>query len=86
MLSARTRLLSTMIYGVTALDPLTYISVGLLLLIVVVAASYVPALRASRRIRSRSCGILSSTSFLSRRSGSRARLPDLCGALDLLAN
>ncbi len=43
-----TRLLSTMIHGVTALDPLTYASVAALLLIVAVAASYVPARRASR--------------------------------------
>jgi putative ABC transport system permease protein len=43
-----TRLLSTMIHGVTALDPLTYTSVTVLLLIVVVAASYFPARRASR--------------------------------------
>jgi ABC-type antimicrobial peptide transport system permease subunit len=43
-----TRLLSTMIHGVTALDPLTYASVALLLLIVVLAASYLPAWRASR--------------------------------------
>ena len=46
--AAITRLLATMIHGVAALDPLTYASVGSLLLIVVVAASYVPALRASR--------------------------------------
>jgi putative ABC transport system permease protein len=43
-----TRLLTTMIHGVTPLDPLTYTSVAVLLLIVVVAASYVPARRASR--------------------------------------
>src|SRR5262249_9029015 len=43
-----TRLLSTMIHGVTVLDPLTYGSVAMLLLIVVVAASYFPARRASR--------------------------------------
>jgi putative ABC transport system permease protein len=43
-----TRLLSSMIHGVTALDPLTYASVALLLLIVVVAASYLPARKASR--------------------------------------
>jgi putative ABC transport system permease protein len=43
-----TRLLSTMIHGVTALDPLTYFLVAALLLIVAVMASYVPALRASR--------------------------------------
>ncbi len=45
---AITRLLSSMIHDVTALDPLTYSSVAMLLLIVVVAASYVPARRASR--------------------------------------
>jgi putative ABC transport system permease protein len=45
---AITRLLSTMIHGVTPLDPLTYTSVAMLLLIVVVVASYVPARRASR--------------------------------------
>jgi putative ABC transport system permease protein len=43
-----TRLLSTMIHGVNALDLLTYSSVAVLLLIVVVVASYVPARRASR--------------------------------------
>jgi ABC-type antimicrobial peptide transport system permease subunit len=43
-----TRLLSTMIHGVTVLDPLTYCSVAVLLLIVVAAASYFPARRASR--------------------------------------
>ena len=45
---ASTRLLMTMIHGVAPLDPLTYTSVAVLLLIVVVAASYVPARRASR--------------------------------------
>jgi len=45
---AITQLLSTMIPGVTALDPLTYMSVSLLLLLVVMAASYLPARRASR--------------------------------------
>jgi putative ABC transport system permease protein len=43
-----TRLLSAMIHGVTALDPLTYASVAVLLLIVVAVASYIPARRASR--------------------------------------
>ena len=46
--TAITRLLSTTIHGVTALDLLTYASVVALLLIVVVVASYVPARRASR--------------------------------------
>jgi putative ABC transport system permease protein len=45
---AITRLLTTMIHGVTPLDPLTYTSVAVLLLIVVVAASFIPARRASR--------------------------------------
>jgi putative ABC transport system permease protein len=43
-----TRLLSSMIHGVTALDPLIYASVAVLLLIVAMAASYVPARKASR--------------------------------------
>jgi ABC-type antimicrobial peptide transport system permease subunit len=43
-----TRLFSTMIHGVTALDPWTYTSVAALLLIVVAVASYVPARRVSR--------------------------------------
>ena len=46
--TAITRLLSTIIHGVTALDLLTYTSVVVVLLIVVVVASYVPARRASR--------------------------------------
>jgi putative ABC transport system permease protein len=46
--AAATRLLSSTIHGVTALDPATYIAVALLLTIVVVAASYLPARRASR--------------------------------------
>jgi putative ABC transport system permease protein len=45
---AITRLLMTMIHGVAPLDPLTSTSVAVLVLIVVVAASYVPARRASR--------------------------------------
>jgi putative ABC transport system permease protein len=45
---AVTRLLTTMIHGVTPFDLLTYSSVAVLLLIVVVAASYIPARRASR--------------------------------------
>ncbi len=46
--AALTRLLSTMIHGVAALDLLTYASVVVLMLIVVVVASYLPARRASR--------------------------------------
>lgn len=43
-----TRLLSAMIHGVTAFDPLTYASVTVLMMMVVAAASYIPARRASR--------------------------------------
>jgi putative ABC transport system permease protein len=45
---AGTRLLSAMIHGVTALDPVTYAAVAVLMAIVVVAASYLPARRAAR--------------------------------------
>ena len=45
---AITRLLSSLIHGVTPVDPLTYTSVAVLLLIVVLVASYIPARRASR--------------------------------------
>jgi ABC-type antimicrobial peptide transport system permease subunit len=43
-----TRLLTTMIHGVAPLDPLTYAGVAVLLTIVVLAASWIPARRASR--------------------------------------
>jgi len=43
-----TRLLTTMIHGVAPLDPLTYGAVAVLLTIVVLAASWIPARRASR--------------------------------------
>jgi ABC-type antimicrobial peptide transport system permease subunit len=46
--AAVTRLLATMIHGVTPLDPITYLSVAVLLLAVVLAASYFPARRASK--------------------------------------
>jgi ABC-type antimicrobial peptide transport system permease subunit len=46
--AAVTRLLTTMIHGVTPLDPITYLSVAVLLLAVVLAASYFPARRASK--------------------------------------
>jgi putative ABC transport system permease protein len=40
------KLLSTQLYGVSALDPMTYISVSLLVGVVTLAACYVPARRA----------------------------------------
>ena len=43
-----TRLMSAMLYGVTATDPATYVGVALLLTIVAMAACYVPARRAAR--------------------------------------
>ena len=41
-----TRLMSTLLYGVTPLDPMTYAVVPLILMIATVFASYLPARRA----------------------------------------
>jgi putative ABC transport system permease protein len=46
--AAATLLLTTMFHGITPLDPLTYASVAILLMLVVAAASYLPARRASK--------------------------------------
>ena len=43
-----TRVLAALLYGVTALDPLTFVTVGLLLAGAAAAAAYLPARRASR--------------------------------------
>lgn len=43
-----TRLLSTQLYGVTATDPLTFVSVTITLLVVALIAAYLPARRAAR--------------------------------------
>jgi predicted permease len=43
-----TRLMSSLLYGVGTTDPLTFASVALLLVLVAVAASYIPARRAMR--------------------------------------
>jgi putative ABC transport system permease protein len=45
---ALTRTLQNFVYGVSTLDPLTFASVGTLLIVVAVAASLIPALRAVR--------------------------------------
>jgi putative ABC transport system permease protein len=43
-----TRSLGTLLYGVSASDPVTYVTVPLAFLVVALAASYAPALRATR--------------------------------------
>jgi putative ABC transport system permease protein len=43
-----TRLLASLLYDVTALDPVTFATVGLLLATAAAAAAYLPARRASR--------------------------------------
>ncbi|MHB8484279.1 MAG: ABC transporter permease [Candidatus Acidiferrales bacterium] len=43
-----TRLMSAMLFGVTATDPATYVAVALLLAVVALVACYVPARRAAR--------------------------------------
>ena len=43
-----TRLMSPMLYGVTAMDPATYVAVALLLAVVALVACYIPARRAMR--------------------------------------
>jgi putative ABC transport system permease protein len=43
-----TRFLTSLLYGVSAADPLTYTGVALLLLVVTLLASYLPARRATK--------------------------------------
>jgi ABC-type antimicrobial peptide transport system permease subunit len=45
--AALTRLMSTLLFGITPLDPVTYIAVPLILVTATVVASYVPARRAA---------------------------------------
>ena len=43
-----TRVMATLLYGISATDPITFVSISLVLLAVATLASYVPALRATR--------------------------------------
>ena len=45
---AITRLMSTLLFGLSATDPLTFVDVAVLLSLVALAASYIPAHRAMR--------------------------------------
>jgi predicted permease len=45
---ALTRLMKTLLFGVSATDPITFVAVSILLLVVAVAACYIPARRAMR--------------------------------------
>ena len=45
--AALTRLMSTLLYGITPLDPVTYVAVPLVLMMATVIASYVPTRRAA---------------------------------------
>ena len=45
---ALTRLMSGLLFGIGATDPLTYVSVPVVLLLVTLLASYLPARRAAR--------------------------------------
>jgi len=43
-----TRVMATLLYGISATDPITFIGISLVLLAVAILASYIPALRATK--------------------------------------
>jgi len=43
-----TRVMATLLYGISATDPITFIAISAVLLAVAILASYIPALRATR--------------------------------------
>jgi putative ABC transport system permease protein len=45
---ALTRVMSTLLFGISATDPVTFLAISLVLLAVALLASYIPALRATR--------------------------------------
>jgi len=45
---ALTRLMANLLFGVSAYDPVTFLAVGCLLILVALAAAYIPARRAMR--------------------------------------